>query len=94
MQKPQTQQMNKANSSSQPFNDLLKSLLAVLDKLFKDNPAVVILCIFILLICCYTFFRTININYTYSLVATSLPGASARILGVRIRPTLQQLTSK
>ena len=43
MQKPQTQQMNKANSSSQPFNDLLKSLFAVLDKLFKDNPAVVIL---------------------------------------------------
>jgi hypothetical protein len=72
MQKPQVQKTRKVNDTSQAFNDVLKSLLVVLEKLFKDNPALVIISIFVFFISVFLIIRAINLAYTYSLAITFL----------------------
>lgn len=72
MQQKQTQKPNKDDSTSQAFNDVFKSLLAVLDKLIKQFPALVGVFIFALSISVYLILRAINSDYTYSLTVTFL----------------------
>ncbi len=72
MQKSQAQKLRKGNTTPQAFNDVLRSLLSLLDKLYKDFSALVIMFIFILLISVYLILRAINSDYTYSLSVTFL----------------------
>ena len=46
MQTSQAQKPRKDDNTSQAFNDVLKSLLAVLDKLIRDFSALVVIFIF------------------------------------------------
>ncbi len=73
MQKPQAQKTNKEDSStSQAFNDLVTSLLSLLDKLIRDFSALVGIFIFVLFFSVYLVLREINSDYTYSLSVTFL----------------------
>ena len=65
-------QPRKSDNTSQHFNDVLRALLNVVDKLYRDHPSLVIIVIFLSLISCYFLFRVINNNYIYSLVVTFL----------------------
>ncbi len=71
-QQSQTQKTKKDDTSAQIFKDLLKSLGAVFEKLYKEHSSLVILIIFILLLCGFVLFRTIDISYLYSLFVTFL----------------------
>jgi len=71
MQTPQAQQKpRKGNTTSQAFNDVLSSLLGVLEKLIQDFSALVIVFIFVLFILVFLLLRTINSDYTYSVIVT------------------------
>ncbi len=71
MQTPQAQQQpRKGNTTSQAFNDVLSSLLGVLEKLIRDFSPSVIVFIFVLFILIFLLFRAINSDYTYSVVVT------------------------
>lgn len=70
--KSQTQKPSKDNTTSQAFNDVVRSLLAVLDKLIRDFSALVIVFIFVLLTSVYLLLRAINLDYTYPLSVTFL----------------------
>ncbi len=72
MQTSQAQKPRKDDNTSQAFNDVLKSLLAVLDKLIRDFSALVVIFIFVLLTSVYLILRAINSDYTYSLSITFL----------------------
>src|SRR5258708_4040859 len=73
MQKPQAQKTNKEDSStSQAFNDLVTSLLSLLDKLIRDFSALVGIFIFVLFFSVYLVLREINSDFTYSLSVTFL----------------------
>src|SRR5258706_11779723 len=73
MQNPQTQQKpRKGNTTSQAFNDVLSSLLAVVEKLIRDFSALVLVFIFILFILAFLLFRAINNDYTFSVIITFL----------------------
>jgi len=72
MQKNQAQKPSKGDSTSQAFNDVVKSLLSLLDKLIRDFPALVIIFIFVLFISVFLLLRAINSYYTYSLFVTFL----------------------
>ncbi len=72
MQAPQAQKPNKGDTTSQAFNDVVRSLLAVLDKLIRDFSALVVIFIFVLLTSVYLILRAINSDYTYSLSVTFL----------------------
>ncbi len=67
MQKP-----IKSNTTPQAFNEVVRSLLSLLDKLLKDFSALVIVFIFALFISVYLLLRAINSDYTYSLSVTFL----------------------
>src|SRR5437667_5488384 len=67
MQKNQAQKPSKGDSTSQAFNDVVKSLLSLLDKLIRDFSALVIIFIFVLFISVFLLLRAINSDYTYSL---------------------------
>ena len=68
----QKQKTTKSNTTSQHFNDVVKSLAVTLEKLYTSNPTLVIFFIFFLLICFYLIVRAINVDYIYSLVVTFL----------------------
>ncbi len=68
----QTKNQVKDDTVSRHFNDVLRSLLVVLDKLYKLNAPLVIFLLFFFLLCLYFLFRAINITYMYSLVVTLL----------------------
>src|SRR5438876_5933977 len=72
MQKSQAQKPSKGNTTPQAFNDVVRSLLSLLDKLYKDFSALVIIFIFVLFISVYLLLRSINRDYTYSLSVTFL----------------------
>src|SRR6266852_4715398 len=70
--KPQIQKPVKDDTVSQHFNDVVRKLIVVLDTLYKNNPVLVIIVVFILLFCFYVLSRTIDISYIYSLIVTFL----------------------
>lgn len=70
-QQSQTQQTNN-DDSPKIFNDVLKSLGAVLSKLYEDHSTAIIVFTFIILLCIFLLFRTINVSYLYSIFVTSL----------------------
>ncbi len=70
--KSQTKNPVKEDTVSRHFNNVLKSLLVVLDKLYKLNAPLVLFLLFFFLICFYFLFRAINSTYVYSLVVTLL----------------------
>ncbi len=70
MQTPQAQQPRKDDSTSQAFNDVLKSFLAVFDSLIRDFSALVVIFIFILLLSVFLILRAITRDYTYPLSIT------------------------
>lgn len=72
MQQKQVQKPNKDDSTSQDFNDVVKSLLSLLEKLITTFPAIVGIFIFALFISVYLVLREINSDYTYSLSITFL----------------------
>jgi len=72
MQQKQAQKPHKDDSIPQAFNDVLKSLLAVVDKLMKEFPAIVVVFVFVLFISVYLILRAVNSEYTYSLSITFL----------------------
>lgn len=72
MQKSQSQKPSKDNTTPQAFNDVVRSFLSLLDKLYKDHSALVVIFIFVLLISVYLLLRAINSDYTYSLSVTFL----------------------
>src|SRR5438067_11673556 len=72
MQQKQAQKPHKGDSTSQAFNDVVKSILSLLEKLVKEFPALVGIFIFVLFISVYLVLREINSDYTYSLSVTFL----------------------
>ncbi len=60
------------DNTSQHFNDALRALLNVVNKLYRDHPSLVIVFIFLSLMSFYFLFRAINNNYIYSLIVTLL----------------------
>ena len=72
MQQKQAQKPNKGDDTSQAFNDLVKSLLSLLEKLVRNFSSMVVVFIFVLFIGIYIILRAINSNYTYSLTITFL----------------------
>jgi hypothetical protein len=62
----------KGDNASQHFNDTLRALLVVVNKLYRDHPSLVIIFIFLSLMSFYSLFRAINSNYMYSLIVTFL----------------------
>ena len=72
MQKSQSQKPSKGNTIPQAFNDLVRSLLSLLVKLYQDFPALVVIIIFVLFISVYLLLRAINSDYIYSLSVTFL----------------------
>lgn len=68
----QQQQASEGDKSSQPFNDVLKSTGEALKALFRLIPGVVITVMFILLICSFLIFRSIDSSYIYSAFVTFL----------------------
>jgi len=72
MQQKQAQKPNKDDSIPQAFNDVLKSLFSVLEKLMRDFPALIVIFFFTLFISVYLILRAVNSDYTYSLSITFL----------------------
>lgn len=72
MQQKQAQKPHKGNDTSQAFNDVVRSLLSLLEKLVRNFSAMVGVFIFVLFISVYLILRTINSDYTYSLTITFL----------------------
>lgn len=72
MQQKQVQKPQKGDGTSQAFNDLVKSLLSLLEKLVRDFSAMVVVFIFVLFISVYLILRAIVSDYTYSLTITFL----------------------
>src|SRR5258706_4250549 len=72
MQKSQGQKPSKGNTNPQAFNDLVRSLLSLLVKLYTDFPALVIIFISVLFISVYLVLKAINSDYFYSLTVTFL----------------------
>jgi len=70
MQKSQAQKPRKGNTTPRAFNDVLRSSLSLLDKLYKDFSALLIIFIFVLLISVYIILRAINLDYAYPLTVT------------------------
>jgi hypothetical protein len=66
------QQTSTSDNSSQPFNDVVKSLGEVLKGLFSLIPSVVVTVVFIFLICVFLLFRAIDVSYLYSAFVTLL----------------------
>lgn len=62
----------KGDNTPQHFNDALRALLNVVNKLYRDNPPLVIIVIFLSLMSFYILFKAINNTYIYSLVVTLL----------------------
>ena len=62
----------KGDNTSQHFNDALRALLNVVNKLYRDNPPLVIIVIYLSLMSFYILFKAINNTYIYSLVVTLL----------------------
>ncbi len=71
-QQKQTQKPHKSDGTSQAFNDLVKSLLSLLEKIVRDFSGMVGVFIFALFISVYLILRAINSDYTYSLTITFL----------------------
>lgn len=92
-QQSQMQQTNKNDNSPQVFNDLLKSLGAVLGKLYKEHSASVILLVFIFLTCSFLLFRTVNVDYLYSLFVTFLFILLSASLYIKEKSSLSAITS-
>ncbi|HLG63080.1 MAG TPA: hypothetical protein VKY19_14165 [Ktedonosporobacter sp.] len=70
--RPQQQQTSTSDNSSQPFNDVVKSLGEALKGLFSLIPSVVVTVVFIFLICVFLLFRAIDVSYLYSAFVTLL----------------------
>ncbi len=62
----------KGDNTPQHFNDTLRVLLNVVNKLYRDNPPLVIIVTFLSLMSFYILFKAINNTYIYSLVVTLL----------------------
>lgn len=70
-QQSQTQQTNN-DDSPKVFNDALKSLGAVLSKLYEDHSTAIIVFAFIILLSVFILFRTVDISYLYSIFVASI----------------------
>src|SRR5258708_910476 len=91
--KSQTQEPVKDDTISKLFNNTMGAFKAVVQKLYRDHPSLVLSFIFFLLICVYFLFKVINNSYVYSVVVTFLFVLLSICLYVKEKNTLNSIFS-
>lgn len=89
----QTQEAVTDDTIPRVFNNTMGAFKAVVKKLYREQPSLVLFLIFFLLICVYFLFKAINNNYVYSVVVTLLFVFLSICLYVKEKNTLNSIFS-